>query len=279
MKNPEIDKIAIIGCGWLGSPLAINLIKKGYYVKGSTTRKEKIATLSAQHIDPFLVQLNPNLEGDDPQLFLDADLLIINIPPGRSSGSVTNYQQKIENLITEISKSPIKKLIFISSTSVYKEINDKVDEATLALDNSEAALRMLNAENSLKSIKNVDSSIIRMAGLIGPGRHPGRFFAGKENIPNGLSPVNLIHLDDCIGIIVHVIENNLWNVTFNGAAPSHPSKDDFYGLASKNFYNKNAKFINEQGNFKIVDSSKIIAKGYEFKHPDLMEWLLQTSQN
>ena len=279
MKNPEIDKIAVIGCGWLGFPLAINLIKKGYYVKGSTTSKEKIARLSAHHIDPFLVQLNPNFEGDDAQLFLDVELLIINIPPGRNSVSVTNYQQKIENLIVEISKSPIKKLIFISSTSVYKEINHKVDEATLALDNSEAALRMLDAENTLKSIKNVDTSIIRMAGLIGPDRHPGRFFAGKENIPNGLSPVNLIHLDDCIGLIDYVIENNFWGETFNGAAPSHPNKADFYDLASQKLYNKSAKFINEKGKFKIVDSSKIISRGYEFKHPNLMEWLLQTPQN
>jgi nucleoside-diphosphate-sugar epimerase len=279
MKNPEINKIAVIGCGWLGFPLAINLIKKGYYVKGSTTSKEKIARLSAHQIDPFLVHLNPNFEGDDAHLFLDADLLIINIPPGRSSGNATNYQQKIESLITEVSKSPIKKLIFISSTSVYQEINDKVDEASSALDDSDAALRMLDAENMLKSNDNVDATIIRMAGLIGPERHPGRFFAGKENIPNGLSPVNLIHLDDCIGLIEHVIENNLWEETFNGAAPSHPLKADFYDLASQKFVDKNARFIKEQGTFKIVDSSKIISTGYQFKHPDLMKWLLQTPRN
>ncbi len=279
MKNPEIDKIAIIGCGWLGFPLAISLIDKGYYVKGSTTSKEKIATLSAHHIDPFLVQLNPNLAGDDPQIFLDVDLLIINIPPGRSSGDVSSYQLKIKNLATEISQSPIKKLIFISSTSVYREVNNYVDETSLNLDDSDAAIRMLDAENILKAIKGVDVTIIRMAGLIGPERHPGRFFAGKENIPNGLSPVNLIHLDDCVGLIEHVMENNLWGETFNGAAPSHPAKADFYDLASQKLYNKNAIFVKEQGNFKIVDSSKIITKGYQFKHPDLMEWLLQTPQN
>ena len=38
-------KIAIIGCGWLGLPLAKKLIKENFIVKGSTTSKEKISVL------------------------------------------------------------------------------------------------------------------------------------------------------------------------------------------------------------------------------------------
>ena len=36
------DKIGIIGCGWLGLPLAKLFLKNGFLVKGSTTSKEKI---------------------------------------------------------------------------------------------------------------------------------------------------------------------------------------------------------------------------------------------
>jgi hypothetical protein len=71
----------------------------------------------------------------------------------------------------------------------------------------------------------------------------------------------------------------LWNKVFNGAAPTHPTKMEFYDLASQKLYDKRAKFIEEKGEFKIVDSSKIINEGYQFKHPNLMEWLLQNPQN
>ncbi|MDC1274067.1 SDR family NAD(P)-dependent oxidoreductase, partial [Flavobacteriaceae bacterium] len=40
------DKIGIIGCGWLGLPLAKSLISNNYKVKGSTTRKNKLTVLN-----------------------------------------------------------------------------------------------------------------------------------------------------------------------------------------------------------------------------------------
>ena len=54
-------KIAIIGCGWLGLPLAKKLIKENFIVNGSTTSKEKISVLKTEKIEPFLIDLNKNL--------------------------------------------------------------------------------------------------------------------------------------------------------------------------------------------------------------------------
>jgi nucleoside-diphosphate-sugar epimerase len=274
-----INKIAVFGCGWLGFPLATSLIDKSYLVNGSTTSLDKMSTLVLSGIASFLIQLGDDFSGDDIQLFLNADLLIINIPPGRRTEEADDYENKMLILAEEVKKSTIKKVIFISSTSVYPDINDLVDETYDKMSESASAKRMLAAEQIIKSIPKIQSTIIRMAGLIGPNRHPGRFFSGKSNIPSGLSPVNLIHLEDCIGVIIFVIENNLWNQTFNAAAPSHPLKTDFYDLASQKYNGKSATFLQEEGNYKIVDSVKIISEGYQFKHPDLMKWLLQNPQN
>lgn len=278
MKN-EIERVAVLGCGWLGLPLASQLKMDGFFVKGSTTKVSKLPEIATHHIDPYLVQLNPELEGDDIQLFLDVDLLVVNIPPGRNTDHAFQYQEKMENLAKAIQISPIKKIIFISSTSVYPEMNGEVNEDS-ATDTSASGLRMINAEKVFQKLQNIKTTIIRMAGLIGPERHPGRFFGGKKDIPNGLAPVNLIHLDDCIGIIQHVIRQEIWDETINGAAPSHPTKKDFYTLASESFNGSRADFLAEKGSYKIVDSSKIISEyGYKFKYPDLMQWLLQTHQN
>ncbi|TKC00439.1 NAD-dependent epimerase/dehydratase family protein [Pedobacter cryophilus] len=280
MNITKINKIAVLGCGWLGLPLAKELIEDGYFVKGSTTTISKIAVLAAQHIDPFLVQLNPEIEGDDIQLFLDVDLLIINIPPGRHKGTENNYVTKMANIAKAVTNSPISKIIFISSSSVYPENCTEVAEETAIDEHTPSALSLFQAEEIFRNLKQIKTTVVRMSGLIGPERHPGRFFAGKENIPNGLAPVNLIHLVDCISIIKFIIEEEIWDETINAAAPDHPNKMDFYALASEKYNQSTAQFIAEKQNFKIVSSKKLIDKyGYQFKIPNLMEWLLQTPQS
>ena len=280
MMNKKIKKIGVLGCGWLGLPLAIQLVAEGYYLKGSTTTLEKLITLSSHQIDPFLVHLNPALIGDDIKTFFNVDLLIINIPPKRNQSAANDYLDKMSNIASAIRESSINKIIFISSTSVYPEDKMLVSEDTAIDVNSSSAISLYQAEEIFRHLENVKTTVIRMAGLIGPNRHPGRFFAGKENIPNGLAPVNLIHLDDCIGIILTVIKKEIWGETFNGAAPSHPTKAEFYNLAANQFNQTSAKFISEEKEFKIVSSEKLIEKfNYQFKIPNLMKWLLQTPQN
>jgi len=274
MRNETIKKIAVLGCGWLGLPLAKILSEDGYIVKGSTTSVDKLGSLKHIGIIPFHIQLEPEQTIEHIQRFLDVDLLIINIPPGRSTGVLDSYLDKMNYLKSEIIASNIKKVIFVSSTAVYAENNNAQSEESEAFATNSSAMRMLNAEQVFTELPNVETTIIRMAGLIDLNRHPGRFFAGKSNIANGLAPVNLIHLDDCIGVICKVINDGLWNDVINGAAPSHPSKMEFYGLASKILNGKPAEFIAEKASFKIIDSEKIISKGYQFKHPDLMEWLV-----
>ena len=256
LSNASI-RVSIVGCGWLGLPLAKFLISKNFSLKGSTTRVEKLNLLEKFGIVPYLVQLNPDLIGNNLNAFFDSDIAIINIPPGRKSGS-DDYVLKMQNLNAAINSSPIKKVIFISSTSVYPNTEDWVNEES-DIDISEGALRMFHAEDVFRKNSNLQTTIIRMAGLIGPDRHPGRFFGGRENTPNGLAPVNLIHLEDCIGLIYEVI---------------NPRKQDFYVQASMKYNGSKASFIPEKGDFKIVES-KIVGNELpcQFKYPNLMECL------
>jgi nucleoside-diphosphate-sugar epimerase len=271
LYNDE-KSISIIGCGWLGLPLAKFLLQKGFFVKGSTTHSEKLNSLEIEGIVPYLVQLNPALSGNNLDSFFASDLLIVNIPPGRKS-LVDDYVQKIQNLHTAIKSSLIKKVIFISSTSVYPNNNHLVNEDS-EKDNSAGAVRMCSAEEVFRNDDTLQTTIIRMSGLFGPDRHPGRFFGDKKDIPNGLAPINLIHLEDCIGLIYEVINQNFWNKTINGVAPSHPQKQDFYELASMKYNGSKISFIPKKDDFKIVES-KIVGYElpYQFKYPNLMQSL------
>jgi len=68
--------VSILGCGWLGKPLAVSLVKKGFYVKGSTTSTEKLNELNQLNISPFLIDISMDINIVE---FLKTDVLIIAI--------------------------------------------------------------------------------------------------------------------------------------------------------------------------------------------------------
>ena len=76
-------KISILGCGWLGLPLAEKLIETGYEVKGSTTSENKLDILQSHKIEPFLVTLSEDkITGTISEFLNESEILIIDIPPG-----------------------------------------------------------------------------------------------------------------------------------------------------------------------------------------------------
>ena len=69
----ERKKIAILGCGWLGLPLATSLLSKGYEVKGSTTSESKLDVLKNAGISPFQIQLEAHQIIGNMEDFLNLD--------------------------------------------------------------------------------------------------------------------------------------------------------------------------------------------------------------
>ncbi|NOU58401.1 SDR family oxidoreductase [Marinifilum caeruleilacunae] len=267
-------RIGILGCGWLGLPLSEFFIAQGLEVKGSTPSPDKLQALQEKGIKSFHINLDPSLNSDYNSDFFDTDVLIINFPPKRRDDILDWHTQQIESLVSAIRKSKIDKIIFISSTSVYAEVNGEVSELNeeTPAKNSGKALRI--AEELLLEEPSFRTTIIRFGGLIGYDRKPGRFFAGKKNLKNGDVPVNLIHRDDCIGIINHVITNNIWGETFNACCPEHPRRKDFYKAAAEAHHFEIPEFLSNKDEFKIVNCDKLIKSGYSFLYQNPVDCLI-----
>jgi nucleoside-diphosphate-sugar epimerase len=257
--------ISILGCGWFGLPLGKALVEQGYKVKGSTTSALRSGELQCAGIRPYVVDLSPGDTIIDEGLF-DCDVLIIAIPPKLRKGEYSEYLSKIQLIKDNIIKFNIRKVILISSTGVYLEVDRHVDESSNIDPDTPSSRTLLEAERLLMNDPDLQTTVVRFGGLIGPGRHPGRFFAGKKDIPNGQAPVNLIHLDDCIGIIKSIIEQDAFGDIFNACAPQHPQKQIFYTKAAANAALPAPHFIDELGDWKIVDSKNLSAiLNYQFK--------------
>ncbi len=262
--------IGIIGCGWLGLPLAKDLLAENYIVHGSTTSKEKLGDLKKAGIKPFKIVLSEDgIEGRVSDFLSALEILVINIPPKLRGSKSENYVQKIKLLHNEISSSDIQKVIFISSTSVYGDLGGDVTEDDEPHPATESGKQLLKAENIFRNDSRLQTAIIRFGGLIGPQRHPVSHLAGKKELNNGGNYVNLIHLSDCLGIIKTILTNNYWNETFNGVYPAHPQKMDYYtiqaekrGLPAPQYASKR-----EKNRGKQIKSRNILTKNYHFSTP------------
>lgn len=253
------NQISILGCGWLGLPLADFLIKSGFVVKGSTTNLDKISILENNKIQAFQIELSEiEIKGEIDSFLKNSEILIIDIPPKLRGVSSENFVKKIQNLIPFIEKYKIKKVLFISSTSVYRDKNKIITEQTKPNPKTESGKQLLESETVLKSNTNFKTTVIRFGGLIGEDRHPIHFLAGRKNIENPEAPINLIHQKDCIGIIKAVIEQNCFGETFNAVAPYHPTRKDYYSKKAMELGLPLPEFVNSKIAFgKIILSEKV----------------------
>lgn len=257
MKN-----ISILGCGWLGIPLAKALIKKEFSVKGSTTTETKLRFLAENNIEAHLISLEKDeINGDLTRFLKDSTILIIDIPPKLRGINSENFVSKIENIIPFIEQSDVEKVLFVSSTSVYGDTQEivTITEESIPNPDTEGGKQLLQVEKLLQNNINFKTTILRFGGLIGENRHPIKFLAGRENLENPEAPVNLIHQEDCIGVILQIIKTNSWNEVFNAATPFHPTRKEYYNQKAIEFnlsiphFEKNKTSIG-----KIISSFKIL---------------------
>lgn len=239
----------------------------GFQINGSTTRDEKLEVLSKEGINPFLISLSEDrIMGNTSDFLKDTSTIVINVPPKLRGGQSENYVNKIELLHQAISQSTVKKVIFVSSTSVYGAIEGEVTEETEPQPSTESGHQLLASESIFKKDGNLDTTILRFGGLIGQDRHPVHMLTGRKNLSNGHHPINLIHLNDCIGIIQSIIEKNWWNETFNAVYPDHPKKKDYYTLAAKKRGLQVPDYKEDKSKKgKIINSNRLISvKNYIF---------------
>ncbi|WP_026997880.1 hypothetical protein [Flectobacillus major] len=264
-------KVSILGCGWLGFPLGQFLLTKGFEVKGSVTSEAKTQRLLEAGIIPAVIQLSPSADAQLLANFCDADVLVIAIPPKAGKLGVNHHVEQIEHIIPVIKQSPLKAVIYISSTSVYLDDNDTVTEESSTIEQN----TMVKTELILKKELTAQGlTILRYGGLMGSERIPAKYFAGRT-ISTADVPVNYIHQDDAVGVVAWIIEHGFWNETFNAVSPIHPIRKDIYLKNCEDLGYDKPTFTEPMAPvpFKIVDVQKLIDKtGYQFKYANPLDY-------
>ena len=260
--------ISIIGCGWLGLPLGQHLAKLGHTVKGSTTTESKLNTLTQAGIEAHPLALNLHSDQELTPL-LQADIAIITVPPRTQEGEPQYYLRLLQNLANKLADSPVQQVLFTGATSVYPQDNHEVTEKDAQrIESPFSDTPWLDIEEVFTKATGFDATIVRFSGLIGGSYQPGRYFSGKP-LGGASDPVNMIHRDDCIGVISAIIEQGAWGDAFNASACEHPSRRELYSASCDMAGIPRPEFADTPKPYRIVNCDKLKQQlGYQFKYPN-----------
>lgn len=255
-------KWGVVGCGWLGFPLAQQLVNDGCTVIGTTSSKEKVERLKEKGIQPQLLKQEDFAHNHT--WLGELDILVLNIPP---SSFDDQYPDAMYHIAEQL--NPTCKVIFISSTSVYPNINGEVDENTPTSGQQRNGPTVSKAEKKLENLLDDRLTILRMAGLVGGNRHPINYMKGRS-IRGAQAPINLVHRIDCIGIILKVESTRSWGKKINVCTTQHPSKEAYYAWVAKQKEIEKPIFTKNTGSYKTVNneaSKRILEYSYQFDNP------------
>ena len=268
-----MKSVAIVGLGWLGLPLALHLKELGWCVKGSKQSPDDAQKLHQLGIETYPFSLSDEMKRlpDHIRPLFNVDALIITLPPSRFSSQ--QYCEYLAFLTNQAKKQGVQHLIFTSSTSVFPNISGQFDESSQLSAETEMGKTLIQAEQYLFQSGISHCDILRLAGLIGKQRHPVKFLAGKHNL-KGYSPVNLVHLEDCIQAITALLMNPNGLRTYHLCAPIHPTRAEYYTKAAV-FYDLSIPQFecSDSDPKRIIMADKIcrdLGFAYRYPNPDDM---------
>ena len=244
----------ILGTGWLGAELAEKL-KDDYKIKVSLRDEKKSEIYKKFGFSAYILNEYDFSFLDE---LLDTDYLFINYPPSKFE----DYLAFLEKIYNHPKIKNIEKIIFVSSTSVYPDIEESFNEEFIIKNPSNKMV--LDAENL---VLNKTHIIFRASGLFGGDRIAGRRLANKiVDFPK--TKINFVHRNDVINATIFVIKNDI-NGIFNLASKQHPTKEELYSFNAQKFNFEKPIFSDNKSSVqRIIDGSKIENFGFEYKFFD-----------
>lgn len=273
-------KVLIVGCGYIGLPLAQALVQQGHTVYG----------LRRRWAEPPPADILP-LEADITRL-ASLSLLpreydwVVNCAAA-AGGQVEAYRDLYvvgnQNLCSWLAARPPRKWVYTSSTGVYGQ-NDgsEVSEASPTEPEAPTARVLVEAENCLQGAARdqFPTVILRVAGIYGPGRGYAlqQFLRGEARLEGeGARFLNMIHRDDVIGAILAALDRGQPGAVYNAVDHEPVSQAAFFGWLAAALQRPlppraamGEELPRKRGvTNKRVSGAKLRSElGYQFKYPD-----------
>lgn len=277
-------RVLIVGCGYVGLPLGLELVKCGHEVFGLRRSAAAAVEMKAAGVKP----LHADITNSETLASLARDFDWVVNCAASGGGGVEEYRRLYlsgnRNLIEWLAASPPKKCVYTSSTSVYAQNDGSlVKETSPTEPESETARVLVEAEKVLLEAaqqKKLPTVILRVAGIYGPERG----FLLKQYLKNearlegkGERALNMIHRDDLIGVIIAALKSGRPGEVYNAVDDEPVSQRRFFewlaGTLDKAMpptATEDAEANRKRGvtNKKVSNRKLKMELGYQFKYPN-----------
>lgn len=266
------QRIALIGCGDIGIRLASLLDEADVHAmrRNTASLPQGLTAYSMDVTKPETLDVLRNTA---------FDYVVITLTPDRFSEETyqETYVNGLANILKALNTTKLKRLFWVSSTSVYGQDDDSwVDEQSPLQPKNFSGRMQLAAENLLAEISN--ATIVRFAGIYRSGTYrllerikDGEL--GDTIVPDPFS--NRIHVDDCAGVMAHLIKRDNEGL---GIERIYVASDNFpvrYSellnwLAIESGYALQKGMVSEiaRAGSKRCINKKLLESGYQFIYPD-----------
>jgi nucleoside-diphosphate-sugar epimerase len=214
-----MSSILVAGCGYVGRRLVGRLHRKGERNIHALVSRETSAAKLEGDVDRVIVL---DLDRSIPPDIVPPDVaqLYYFIPPP-SEGV---HDPRLPRLLAWLEKGGLpRRILLISTSGVYGDCNGEiVAETRPTAPVAERARRRLDAEQQLRhwaDSQGVETVILRVAGIYGPGRLPlARLRKGLPMVAAADAPwTNRVHVDDLVTVceqaMNHAPAGEIYNVS------------------------------------------------------------------
>jgi nucleoside-diphosphate-sugar epimerase len=296
-------RVLIVGCGYVGLPLGVELVRLGHEVLGLRRNASAESELKAAGIQPLFGDVTrPETLAKLPREF---DWVVNCVAAGGGADDYRQvYLQGTRNLIEWLApasaeasaRQALKKFVYTSSTSVYGQTDgSQVKESSPTEPLAETAKILVETEKLLLAAvaeRKFPAVILRVAGIYGPDRgHWFKQFLKDEARMEGDGSrfLNMIHRDDLIGCIIAALKNGRAGEIYNAAddepvsqlhffqwlaqsldKPLPPSEPAAVALARSGAPRENPDAARKSGvtNKRVLNRKLKMELGYQFKYPN-----------
>jgi nucleoside-diphosphate-sugar epimerase len=268
----------IIGCGYIGLPLARELVARGEAVTGwvrSAKSAEELGDEGLARVITGSVAEESCWHGVTEKF----DAVVHGASSG--GGGAAAYREVYLEGVRQMNRhQPQARRIFVSSTSVYGQTDGAwIDESSLAQPASPTSQILREAE---EESLNANAIVVRAAGIYGPGRAMlfEKFRRGDAVIEgDGTRWINQVHQDDLVTALAHLLDAGIPGQIYNAADDTPVMLCDYYAWCSETLHlplpahgpvdpNRKRGLTN-----KRISNRKLRATGWEPRFPDFKKGL------
>ena len=270
-------RILIAGCGYVGTALVERLVKDGHSVwalrRGGIVLPKGAESVQADVCKPETLSMLPT----------GIDAVVYAVSAGgydeaRYRGAYVDGPRNMLNALK--GNSPrLQRFVFVSSTGVYAQDNGKwVDEESPAEQRHFSGATLLEGERLVVG-GPFRATVVRLAGIYGPGRTRliDSVRNGTATIPAAPSYINLIHRDDCAGILHYVLTMDKPAPLYLGVDNGPVDRRELIAWLAKQLdvptppIDTNAPSARSLRGNKRCKNARIRAAGYRFAFPTYRE--------